>query len=277
VALGGGSVIDAAKAFSVTLTSELERPLDHVLRQDNSYTWKKHLPVIAIPTTAGTGSEVTPFSSIWDSTTHQKHSLYDDRLFPAHALLDPTLTFSLPRQETLYTSLDAVSHALESLWNKNRTPLSDSLAFQALKLSNSSLPIALKEPFNLNTRILLQQASLLAGMAISQTRTAIAHSISYPLTSYYHVPHGLACSFSLAEIWKLCRNSASEILLSDTVTNTINMLDSLDLASEISKFVCAANASALIDEMYVPERTDNFVLSIDSYSFDKILRLSLSI
>jgi alcohol dehydrogenase len=114
-------------------------------------------------------------------------------------------------------------------------------------------------------------------MAISQTRTAIAHSISYPLTSYYHAPHGLACSFTLSEIWKLCRNTASDILLSDTVANTINMLDSLDLASEMNNFVCAANATALIDEMYVPERADNFVLSMDSYSFNKILRLSLAI
>ncbi|SFX25076.1 phosphonoacetaldehyde reductase [Marinospirillum alkaliphilum] len=203
IALGGGSVMDAAKVLSVTLPSELEKPLATSLREGKGQAWNINLPVIAIPTTSGTGAEVTPFATVWDQSEHKKHSVTGDCVYPILAVMDPELTLTLPHDETLYTGLDAISHALESLWNKNKTPVSEAWAWQALELANKALPIALKEPANLDAREKMQQASLLAGLAISQTRTAIAHSISYPLTSHYGVPHGLACSFTLLTLIRM--------------------------------------------------------------------------
>lgn len=275
VALGGGSVLDAAKVLAVTLLSDSERPLDHALRQGNAHTWIKRLPVIAIPTTSGTGAEVTPFATVWDSTTHKKHSVNGDNLYPTHALLDPTLTLTLPRQETLYTSLDAISHALESLWNKNRTPVSEALTLQALNLANESLPVILEEPDNLGQRTRMQQASTLAGMAISQTRTAIAHSISYPLTSRYGVPHGLACSFTLVAIWEQCQHGASEILKTDIVKKTIERLKGLNLPHEINKYIRDRNVAGLSEEMFVQASADNYIMSMDRFAVERILQASL--
>jgi len=274
VALGGGSALDAGKVLSVTLPCGIPTPLDYVLRKGNSHAWQPSLPLVAIPTTAGTGSEVTSFATVWDRTAAKKHSVTGETVFPRHALLDPELTLTLPHQETLYTALDAISHALESLWNKNRTPVTEALSLQALKLSNEALPVLLNAPTSLESRTKMQQASLLAGLAISQTRTAIAHSISYPLTILYGVPHGLACSFTLAAIWKRCQHAASEILCSDIVKATMENLEQHSLNNEIIKYVNEQDIIRLIGDMFLPERADNFIINMDQAAIHSILKAS---
>src|SRR5690606_10586758 len=121
IALGGGSVLDATKLLAVTIHSSVDRPLHLALREDIGGDWRRSIPLITIPTTSGTGSEVTPFATVWDTAAQKKHSVMGDALFPDHCILDPLLTLSLPYDETLYTGLDATSHALESLWNHHRT------------------------------------------------------------------------------------------------------------------------------------------------------------
>ena len=216
------------------------------------------MPVTAIPTTSGTGAEVTPFATVWDSTTHKKHSLTGEHIYPTHALLDPELTLTLRRKETLYPALDTISHALESLWNKNRTPLSEAYATQALILANKALPIILEAPDNLEHRSRMQQASVLAGLAISQTRTAIAHSISYPLTSHFGVPHGLACSFTLPWLIKEWLPRVSESYLGDLLKTTGALLERGRFSDEITYYVDELQALSCVDEMIIPERAGNY-------------------
>jgi phosphonate metabolism-associated iron-containing alcohol dehydrogenase len=258
VALGGGSAIDAAKALSVAIPSGAERSLHQAFRASAKHDWSSHIPVVAIPTTSGTGSEVTPFATVWDTRFHKKYSVAGPRAFPQVALLDPELTLSLPAQETLYTALDAISHALESLWNKGRTPVSVAYAVHALTLAINALPRVLAEPGDLNARAHMQEASTLAGLAISQTRTAIAHSISYPLTSHYGVPHGLACSFTLPHIISLYLKQNPGSPFTVQMREVQSLLEGLDLFAHLTRYATAEQIGALKPEMFHPERAGNF-------------------
>jgi len=269
IALGGGSALDAAKVLSVTLPSPLEMPLGDRLRAGGVQPWAHHLPVVAVPTTSGTGAEATPFATVWDRAAHKKHSVHGPLIYPALALLDPYLTLSLPTQETLHTGLDATSHALESIWNKNSTPVSAALAWQALALIAEAFPFVLHDPDNLDAREAMQQASLLAGMAIAQTRTAIAHSISYPITSHHGVPHGLACSFTLPHLIRVNMKSFAAAHR-QVAANILTLLDSLRLDSELRKYT-QEDLLLLQNEMHTPERAGNYTGETD---IERIIRAS---
>jgi phosphonate metabolism-associated iron-containing alcohol dehydrogenase len=200
IGLGGGSVLDTAKVFSVLLASPGPFSLAGHFRDGLPLPDCRPLPVIAIPTTAGTGSEVTPFATVWDSIHHKKFSLASAGMFPRLALLDPSLTHSLPWADTLPSGLDALCQALESIWNRFATPLTLGIAQQAASLAWHSLrhgTAILESPA---LRSDLMQASLLAGIAISQTRTALCHSISYPITARFAVPHGIACAVWMPQV-----------------------------------------------------------------------------
>jgi len=202
VALGGGSVIDACKAVLALRGSQPggEAALISHLREGQPLPDKMQpLPLIAIPTTSGTGSEVTRWGTIWGDDGI-KHSVTDPRLFPSHSILDPELLLSMPRALTLSTALDALSHAMESVWNHRHTSITDSMATTAIRMIREALEPALKEPQRVDLRTRLQTASVIAGLAMGTTQTALAHSISYPFTAHFNVPHGLACSFTLAEV-----------------------------------------------------------------------------
>lgn len=235
--LGGGSALDAAKVLATTIPSPTEPTLRQVFRDKAETTWAPRLPLVAVPTTSGTGAEVTPFATVWDHEKHKKHSLSGDFIYPDVALLDATLTLTLGEEDTLYPALDAISHALESLWNKNCTPVSRAFAFQVLALSSEALPLIIEEPNNIKARQELQYASVLAGMAISQTRTAIAHSISYDLTLQYGVPHGLACSFTLKSLLKknilnITQNKYELLVL----RKVLKMLIELKISKKINQY-----------------------------------------
>ncbi len=200
IGLGGGSALDAAKVLANLVSNKNIRSLEYLLEHKSSLSNKYRLPLIAIPTTAGTGAEVTPFATIWDKRNYKKYSLPGDELFPDIALLDYNLTKTLSYEDTLYPALDSISHALESIWNENSGPISLIYSYRALEILSTSLKKVLDNPNNMEERSNLQKASVLAGVAISQTRTAVAHSISYPLTVRFGVPHGLACSFTLPNL-----------------------------------------------------------------------------
>lgn len=206
VAVGGGSVIDTAKAISAVLSTTGENneklSLRKHLENDGGELNGAGIPVIAVPTTAGTGSEVTPFATVWDSVSKRKYSLTGSQVFPEVALLDPVLTIGLPRDITITTGLDAISHAFEAIWNRNATPITSMYATKALKTALPILEQLVTDLDNLYLRTEMLKASMLAGLAISNTRTALAHSMSYPITMHYGVPHGLACSFTIPAILK---------------------------------------------------------------------------
>ena len=197
VAIGGGSVIDSAKAVGAALVSGLHmHAVGELARADAGLPPHAVVPpLFCVPTTAGSGSEVTRTATLWDRDG-RKYSLADDRLYPQAAILDPALTMTLPNAVTLSSGLDALSHAMESIWNVHHNPISDALAQDAIARIWQLLPLALSGAGE-SARAELQTAALLAGMAISATRTALAHTISYPLTGRFGLRHGLACGFTL--------------------------------------------------------------------------------
>ena len=259
VGLGGGSALDAAKILGLTLPSPAHPTLVQIFRDNVTPKWSPNLPVVVVPTTSGTGTEVTPFATIWDHAEHKKYSVSGSNVYPSLALLDPTLTLTLPEEETLNTGLDACSHALESLWNHNRSPISIAFAMQALAGLVKALPRILLRPDDLSARARMQESSLLAGLAISHTRTAIAHGISYPLTSHLGIPHGLACSFTLPQllVWSL-PSLVADGLDEGILNRTLAMLHSLRLDSRMAMYATPAQVLALQDEMITKGRSENF-------------------
>jgi hypothetical protein len=200
VALGGGSVVDSAKVLSLAYQGKSFDWVESIIKNGIT-TGEYHLtPLIAIPTTAGTGSEVTPWATVWDMEEKKKYSLHLENLWCEQCICDPELTLSLPRELTLQTALDALSHSLEAIWNKNANPFSTRYAITAAKEIITILPQLMNNLDDLILRERMMYASLMAGLAFSNTQTAIAHAISYYLTANYGIPHGIACSFLLPDI-----------------------------------------------------------------------------
>jgi len=197
IALGGGSVIDTAKLVASVAVNEGDA-CDYAFR--GKKIERKGLPVIAIPTTAGTGSEVTPFAVISDKEKKLKAPVRNRYLFPKVAVVDPQLTASMPKELTANTGADALAHALEALWSKKAGPITDYLALRAVKIIFENLKKACEEPENMDVREEMSLASLLGGMAISNAWTGPAHAISYPFTTHFGVAHGNACSLTLPEV-----------------------------------------------------------------------------
>ena len=199
VAVGGGSVIDTAKVVRAALYKECQG-IHKVF--DETMPGKQKTTFFALPTTHGTGSEVTQWATIWDKKNKKKHSLSEVENYPDYAIYSPELMKDLPLTVALTSTLDALSHAFESIWNKNRNPMSTGYAIEAIDLIISNLN-------RLDGNTLLEDrkpfiiASLYAGLAFSNTKTAAAHSISYPLTAYFNVPHGIACSMPLFPLLKI--------------------------------------------------------------------------
>jgi alcohol dehydrogenase len=195
VALGGGSVIDSAKVFAAANGDFAN--VRRVLETQEGGERLSAIPIIAVPTTAGTGSEVTCWGTVWDDANGKKYSLARPSLYPSHAVVDPRLMLGKPLLLTVSTGLDALSHALESLWNVNANPVSANHAVFAASNIIDVLPKLAGDLGNLDLRSRMAMAALFAGLAFSNTKTAIAHSLSYPITLQRGVQHGIACSFSL--------------------------------------------------------------------------------
>jgi phosphonate metabolism-associated iron-containing alcohol dehydrogenase len=198
LALGGGSVIDAAKVLAAGRWGF--DPVRRYLETGSGEDDLSSFPIIAVPTTAGTGSEVTRWATVWDTKSRRKYSLARPELYPTHAVVDPELTVGMPRELTVSTGLDALSHALESLWNRNANPVSTNHAVFAATELIGTLPRLANDLANAGFRARVARAALCAGLAFSNTRTALAHSVSYPITLRYGIAHGIACSFSLAMV-----------------------------------------------------------------------------
>jgi phosphonate metabolism-associated iron-containing alcohol dehydrogenase len=207
VAVGGGSVIDYAKAL--LCLPESGHLFDLITR---STPVVKRLRLIAVPTTAGSGSEVTPFSVLWDSkgANPAKYTLHQSRMYAETALIDPELTLSLPKLVMRNSGLDALSHALEAIWNVNASPLTDLMAVDAARTLIAKLPIAWHFQGHVKARTLIARAAWQAGLCLAQTRTALAHALSYPVTLARGTPHGLASSWSLPWVWEQAQGNSTE-------------------------------------------------------------------
>jgi phosphonate metabolism-associated iron-containing alcohol dehydrogenase len=205
IAVGGGSAIDTAKALMVGTATGRFDDLVALLAAGKPFKPHRVKALIAVPTTAGTGSEVTPWATIWDKAAGRKHSLHLPETWPEAAVVDPDLMLTLPASVTVQSGLDALSHSLEAIWNVNANPISDTYAIAAAREVMATLPALLGDPKNRDLRGRMALAALKAGMAFSNTKTALAHSISYEMTLRFGLPHGIACSFTLPMVLERAR------------------------------------------------------------------------
>ncbi|MFC2082310.1 iron-containing alcohol dehydrogenase [Bacteroidota bacterium] len=186
IGLGGGSSMDAAKGIAVAAANSKsikEYVSGEAMECDP-------LPVVCLPTTSGTGSEVTPFAVFSDNKNKTKNGFANDKIFPIFSIIDPELTYSMPESVTLYTGLDVLTHALEAYLSTESFELNDQYALKAAEIVIDNLPEAAKNNFDAMDR--MAYASMLAGVAITHASTILPHIMGYPLTVYHNIPHGLA-------------------------------------------------------------------------------------
>ncbi len=269
VAIGGGSAIDTAKALMVGTASGRFDELIALLSKGTAFRPHRVKPLIAVPTTAGTGSEVTPWATIWDRAAGKKHSLHLPETWPEAAIVDPRLMLTLPRAVTIQSGLDALSHALESIWNVNANPVSDTFAVAAAREVMAALPALADNLADESLRARMALAALKAGLAFSNTKTALAHSISYAMTLRFGLPHGIACSFTLPMVLEraigvdLRRDAVlAEIFgdLSDAPQRLAAFLQRLGVSTEFAAYgVGAADAQAMVADAIGGVRGRNFI------------------
>jgi phosphonate metabolism-associated iron-containing alcohol dehydrogenase len=277
IALGGGSALDTAKAVTAIRASGGADWIDDHLKHDVPFPEPFNpKPIIAIPTTAGTGSEVTMWATIWDMEEKKKYSISHPCLYPEKAILDPELTLTLPEKETIYSGLDALSHAMEAIWNKNHNPVSDTFALKAISLVHDYLPELRNDLTDLVLRANLLRASLFAGLAFSNTKTALAHSISYPLTAHFGLPHGLACALPLPHLLRFNGRKAPErvtimakALMTDMEVESIasevtNLFESVGISPCLADYgIDKSKAELIANSAVTPGRADNNIVDFN--------------
>jgi len=198
IGIGGGSPIDAAKAIAAMAGNNISAQ-ELYLRD----TIKKTLPVVAITTTSGTGTEVTQYSVLIDSSSHKKAGFASDFSFPVLSVLDPKYTLSLTYKVTRDTAVDALSHLLEGIYSNRTNQLVYPMIFEGFRLIFQHLLPCLRESGNLIHREKLMLASLYGGMVIAQTGTTLQHALGYPLTTRYGISHGLSNGLMMKEVMQL--------------------------------------------------------------------------
>jgi alcohol dehydrogenase len=194
IALGGGSVIDTAKGTNILVSTGVKN-LSEIMGVDRiSHILK---PLIVIPTTSGTGSEATLVAVISDKASGYKLPFVSYQLVPTLAILDPRFTVSLPRKLTAATGIDALVHAIEAYTCLQKNPISDSLAWKSIEIIAKYLPVVLDSPGDNFARLAMANASLMAGMAFSNSMVGAVHAIGHALGAVAHVHHGTAMAILL--------------------------------------------------------------------------------
>ena len=250
IGAGGGSVIDFAKGLSIAATHE--RGIWDYVDLSNKIPEKlygeKLLPVIAIPTTAGTGSEVTPYSVVVNNQTQQEGTIKNDLIIPKLAIVDPTFLTSLPKDWTAITGIDAFAHALESLFNKKyRSNYSNLIALEAIKNVVEYLPSAFNNGNDLNARCKVAYGATLAGMAISMSGTTTCHALVHPTDARFGIPHGVSVSIYTSAV------------LRQTLPHGIDIFNSV-----ISNFDTEYKYSKKISDIELGlDRVDEFINQFD--------------
>ena len=207
IGLGGGSSIDCAKGANFVLTNGGRM-------HDYKGVGKAHLamlPMIAVPTTSGTGSEAQSFAVIADAETHMKMACGDPKAACRIAILDPELTVTMPPLVAAATGIDAMTHAIESYVTTKRNPISQMFARQAWELLSSSFPIILREPDNLDARGRMQLGAFFAGAAIENSMLGAAHASANPLTAQFGTTHGIAVGLMLPHVIRWNADVSSEL------------------------------------------------------------------
>ncbi len=223
LAIGGGTVLDTGKLINILLSYRI-KPSDLIQFKSSN---QPLIPMIAIPTTAGTGSEATYFAVIYKDNI--KYSIADKNLIPDYVVLAPELTMSMPKNLAIHTGFDAFAQAVESYWSINSTEESKRYSIEALSLIKVNfIDSVLKESFQ--SRAAMQNAANLAGKAINIAQTTAAHSISYPMSSFFHIPHGLAVFLILPSVFAFnqmisdsdCNDPRGTVYIQETMNELSN-------------------------------------------------------
>ncbi|MAV37560.1 MAG: alcohol dehydrogenase [Planctomycetaceae bacterium] len=198
VGVGGGSALDVAKIAAILNRHDV--PIESMFGTDQ--TPGRGVPTILLPTTAGTGSEVTPIAVLSDEDHELKRGIVSDHLLADYAIVDPELCLTLPPAPTAYTGMDTLTHAIEAYTNKFAVPLIDAFALEAARLVASCLARAVHDGRDREARYGMALASLLGGLCLKSVNTAAVHALAYPLGGRFHVPHGVANSLLLPHVMR---------------------------------------------------------------------------
>ncbi len=256
VGLGGGSSLDIAKLVAVLLKSD--QPLAEMYGIGN--VKGERLPLALVPTTAGTGSEVTNISIITTGET-TKMGVVSPQLYADYVLLDGQTTVGLPQVHTAATGIDAMVHAIEAYTSQHKkNPLSDALAREALRLLGANLVAVCEDGSNRAAREGMLLGATLAGQAFSNSPVAAVHALAYPLGGHYHVPHGLSNALMLGPVLRF--NAAAAAPLYAELADVLGVEGDGDAVARSSAFV--AHMEKLMDESGAPRRLRDVGVSEDS-------------
>ena len=225
IGVGGGSTLDTAK-FAAAIAYNGGEALDYF--RGSLVFPLDHVPVVTVPTTAGTGSEVTQVSVM--SHGSEKKTINHPAFMPKAAIVDPELSASVPPRTTMNTGLDALAHALEGYWSRNHQPISDLMAIETVRLVLANLERAWRDGGDREARANMAYAALLGGLSFALPKTAASHACSYPLSEDYHLPHGEACAFTLDS---LVRINADERL--EALCRAVGLSGTEELAGRIAE------------------------------------------
>lgn len=253
IGIGGGSALDLAKMAAVLATHEGD-VADYLNLTGSKKLTHKGLPKIMIPTTSGTGSEVTNISVF--SLESSKDVIANDYLLADIALLDPALTVSVPPRITAATGIDALTHAVEAYLSINADPISDQFALRAISLITQSLPIAYQEGDNIQARTDMSYGSYLAGIAFFNAGVAGVHGLAYPLGGQFHISHGESNALLLPFVLEYIRDACEERLKDIAIAMGIEGSEFLS-AKDASKLTIAALKS-LVKEVNIPASLQEF-------------------
>lgn len=237
VAVGGGSSMDAAKAVALGATNDRA-----VADLEGAVDLEPGLAIIAVPTTAGTGSETNGFGVITDPVAARKRYIGDHTTVPVAAVLDPTLTVGVPAAVTAATGMDVLTHALESLASRNANPVAAGIALDAVDLVATNLPAAVADGADLAARSAMLFAAHQAGRAFASTGLGVAHAIGHALSNRVGTPHGLALAMVLPEVLRFnLAERAETFAAADSVFATAS--------GQVSTGSIEARANALVDRI----------------------------
>lgn len=275
IAVGGGSVIDMAKMVNFLSVN----PLTLDGHRIGTEAFKGLVsPLIAIPTTSGSGSEATHFAVVYIG--RRKHSVTDVRMLARVAIVDSNLTMSLSKYTTAVSGLDALSQAVESYWSVNSTNESKHFAEDAIKLIIENITGAVNNPTP-HARLEMASAAHLAGKAINVTKTTAAHAISYPLTSYFGIAHGHAVSLTLGSLLIFNSQVTDDDVLDkrgvEFVRKTVNEIceflggdDAFDAAERISSLMHSVGLETRLSGMGLEKREDMEVVVNEGFNAERV-------
>ncbi len=241
VSVGGGSAIDTTKGMAIVLT-EGGSIRDH---QGSQRLERRQTPHLAIPTTAGTGSEVTGYAVVLGEG--EKMHYADDRIIPDAAILDPEVTLGMPRALTAATALDALTHAIEAYTSVQRQPLADALALHAMRLIARYLPRAVSDGKDVVARGQLLAAANLAGQAFNSSGVGLAHAMAHVVGARYHVHHGTANAIVLPHVMRFNADELGDRLAEAALALGVS-------PSEASAEAAARAVAALVAQCGLPTR-----------------------